>query len=367
MFIRQPLFNPDASESSSRPLSPQKLKRLIDTAQSAAEKPVRSVMDKPVTPSSGNKHDYFSLAKYTWPNPNTADGLPYEHRDGIVNPEVETYDAPNWHRATGRIIDCTKAAILGGRDDLAKAAADQVHAWFLDPATRMTPHLRHAQFVPGTNDGRPYGIIDWSGSFPNLLETWLPFAPEVFTAQQHDDFAQWCGAFLDWLLDDPFACQAGEYANNHAVYYDTLIAYLCIALGRNDRARQILQRVPTKRITTQIEPDGRMPHELRRTKSLSYTVMNLNGFIRLATLAEHVDVDLWSWQSKDGRSLRGALMFLYEYLCGTEPWPYEQIEPPPYGRTLHLIQTAQRVYGEAFQVDRMMHRTNPDPRSMAAC
>src|SRR5438046_1678932 len=43
--------------------------------------PVLTVMHKPQTAASGNKHDYLSLMLYYWPNPDTADGLPYVYRD----------------------------------------------------------------------------------------------------------------------------------------------------------------------------------------------------------------------------------------------------------------------------------------------
>ena len=33
-----------------------------------------SVMDKPVTPASGDKHDYMSRATYWWPDPSKPDG-----------------------------------------------------------------------------------------------------------------------------------------------------------------------------------------------------------------------------------------------------------------------------------------------------
>src|SRR5262245_11940190 len=48
-----------------------------------------SVMDKQMLPPSGDKHDYMSMGTYWWPNPNTANGLPYIRRDGERNPEIE--------------------------------------------------------------------------------------------------------------------------------------------------------------------------------------------------------------------------------------------------------------------------------------
>ena len=63
------------------------LKKLQIGAERAQLGDTYSVTDKTLSPPSGNKHDYMSLAPYWWPNPNTANGLPYIRRDGVVNPE----------------------------------------------------------------------------------------------------------------------------------------------------------------------------------------------------------------------------------------------------------------------------------------
>ena len=47
-----------------------------DAAKALAMTPV-SVMDKEVTPPSGDKHDYMSQAPYWWPDPAKPDGRPY--------------------------------------------------------------------------------------------------------------------------------------------------------------------------------------------------------------------------------------------------------------------------------------------------
>src|SRR5689334_15784188 len=62
-----------------------------DAEKALGEKP-RSVMDKRLTPASGDKHDYMSVAPYYWPNPDTKDGLPYVHKDGQVNPARRSGD-----------------------------------------------------------------------------------------------------------------------------------------------------------------------------------------------------------------------------------------------------------------------------------
>lgn len=53
--------------------------------------------------------------------------------------------------------------------------------------------------------------------------------------------------------------------------------------------------------------------------------MNLDGLLQLARLAENVGVDLWSYQTKDGRSIRAALEFLYPYALEDRKWSYQQL------------------------------------------
>ncbi len=95
-------------------------------------------------------------------------------------------------------------------------------------------------------------------------------------------------------------------------------------LNNQKLATVVLREVGNKRIA-EIEPDGRQPLELARTKAWSYSVGNLAGLMALARLGEHVDVDLWSFESKDGRSISAALDFLAPYGVGEREWKYPQI------------------------------------------
>src|SRR5262249_55946102 len=44
----------------------------------------------------------------------------------------------------------------------------------------------------------------------------------------------------------------------------------------------------------------------------------------LARLGENVGVDLWSFQTKDGRGIRRALEYLVPFAMGKK-WPYQQL------------------------------------------
>src|SRR5215468_11203323 len=63
----------------------EKLQRDAEKARTAGP---FSVVNKAVSPPSGDKHDYMSQAPYFWPDPKKPDGLPYIRRDGERNPEI---------------------------------------------------------------------------------------------------------------------------------------------------------------------------------------------------------------------------------------------------------------------------------------
>ena len=63
-----------------------------------------------------------------------------------------------------------------------------------------------------------------------------------------------------------------------------------------------------------------------RTKSLSYSRMNLSAFQRLARLGEKVGVDLWNYETPDGRSIKKAQDFLAPYLRREKEWEYPQLK-----------------------------------------
>src|SRR3712207_1454899 len=64
------------------------LKLLLSNSSVALNRAPYTIVDKSMTPPSGDKHDYLSLATYWWPNPGTSTGLPYIKKDGQMNPEV---------------------------------------------------------------------------------------------------------------------------------------------------------------------------------------------------------------------------------------------------------------------------------------
>jgi Alginate lyase len=300
--------------------------RLRTDADTALKQPTLSVMDKGVAPPSGDKHDYLSWAPYWWPDPAKPNGLPYIRRDGEVNPEIQQVQD---HKNLDRVLAATHTLALAYyflvEERYAAHAAEILRAWFLNSQTRMNPNLAFGQGIRGVNTGRGTGLIETRGIYRLVDAVGLLAGSKAWTAADQKGMQDWCSRYLDWMLTSANGKDEAAAKNNHGTYYDVQIASLALFIGKRDLARQILEAVPHQRIEMQIEPDGRQPRELARTKSLGYSTMNLAGHFELALLAENVGVDLWSFQSADGRSIRKALDHLLPFVSGREKWPHEQI------------------------------------------
>ena len=328
------------------------LDKLLAEADDALTQGPWSVMDKAAAAPSGDKHDYASLSTYAWPDDSAPGGLPWVQRDGRRNPECDRYDRPALAAMGQAVETLALAGWLTGRRALADRAAQLLRVWFCLPQTRMNPHLRYGQFVPGAAEGNWWGIIDTSVTLPRLIDAvgLLP-ACGAWTDDDQAGLADWLERYMTWLIESDLGRQEADALNNHAVYYDVQLAILALVLGETDLARRVLADVPRRRIHTQIEPDGRQPQELRRTRSLDYTTMNLRGFLDLAALARHVGIDLWRYESPDGRGIRKALDWLVPYMDGLRAWPYEQILPVDRSAFVPILRRAALAYGDDRYAD----------------
>src|SRR5690349_2391277 len=92
-----------------------------------------SILNKGVTPPSGDKHDYMSQAPYFWPNPKTPNGLPYIRRDGERNPEINKItDHKSLDDLENSVETLALAYYFKGDEVYAAKAVQLLRAFFLD-------------------------------------------------------------------------------------------------------------------------------------------------------------------------------------------------------------------------------------------
>lgn len=302
-------------------------KKLIKDADKLLNAVPVSVMEKSQVPPSGDKHDYMSLGRYFWPDPNKPDGLPYLNRDGESNPEANTLpDHGNLARMASTVSTLSLAYHLSGNDSYAGQAARFLRTWFLDPATKMNPNLNFAQGVKGKNAGRPAGVIDSRGLAQVVDGIGLLAGYKGWSADDQQNLVRWFDQYLDWLLTSPNGKGEAKATNNHGVWYDVQASSIALFVGRHEVARRILDEARLQRVGKQIEPDGSQPRELARTTSQHYTAFNLEAFFALAAIGKNVDVDLWNYQTEDGRSIRKGLDWVLPFARGEKEWSHKQIK-----------------------------------------
>ncbi len=315
-----------------------------------------SVVDNPLPKRGGAPNDYVSQAPYWWPDPEKPDGLPYIRRDGKTNPEHYESDRARIEWLCDTVTCLILWASSSGAERAACHAGKLLRCWFIDPATRMNPHLRYAQFIPGICEGRGIGLID-TGPLCHLLDALhhLPFNGN-WTPADLDGLKAWMAEYLDWLLEsEPGRDECGQH-NNHGMWYDAQVASFAIFCGRPETARRHIEAFTFSRIDSQIGADGSQPHELARTLSMSYCTFNLTGLAILAQLARQVGIDLWHRQRQDGHGIIPAIRWMLPYCLGEKAWRHRQIETFSRPSAAYLLSLAAQGTGDgefALAADRL--------------
>ena len=307
------------------------LKSLTKEADKFLDDKPLTVTDKKVASPSGDLRDHVSLAPYYWPNPKTADGLPYIRKDGEVNPESKNPDYTDDTRVLAlarRMKVLGMAYYLTSDEKYGSKAVEQVRVWFLDEKTKMNPHMKYAQGVRGESTGRGTGMMDGRHISMAADATALIVNSKAWKAGEREAAEAWFKEFFEWMINGELGKEEGESKNNHGTHYDAQIVRWALHVGRTEVAKEYLERAKEKRFALQIESDGKQPLELARTNSLSYSQFNLKALTSLAIMGEYVGVDLWSYKTTDGRCIAVALDYLMPYLdVPRKPWPYKQIVP----------------------------------------
>lgn len=324
------------------------LRQLRADAEQALTQPPLTVTDKTTYASSDVPNDYVSLAPYWWPDPGKDDGLPYIRRDGESNPEKDDPQFTDRMRVT-TIVKTVEtlgwAYCFLHEERYAAHAAAMIRVFFLDEATRMNPHLLYSQGIRGQCDGRWIGIID-TRNFVRILDAESILRHSAaWTQADHAALVSWFADFAEWLTTHEFGHKEAAMHNNHGTWYDVQVGSFAAYLGYDELLRQTLKRARS-RIDLHFDGEGKQPHELARTRSLSYSMMNLEGFMLLAFLGETAGIDLWGHRGPSGQSIQAGLDFLLPYVDPSRQWPYEQITPVNRAGLAPLLRMAEKAWGD---------------------
>ncbi len=334
------------------------MKKLTKDADKLLTQSPFTVTEKKVLPPSGDLHDYFSLATYYWPDPQKPGGLPYRNQDGLVNPERENsdrYDSTRLSRMVSTVDTLALAYRLTGKEVYAAKAVEFLKVWFINPDTCMNPNLNFGQGIPGRANGRSSGIIDTSILIRVVDAAKMLEGSISFPSKDQILLQNWFRLYLNWLLNSKLGRQEAAALNNHGVWYDAQTAAFALYTDQPELAARIVESAKAQRIGSQIEPDGAMPKEQSRTRSMHYSIYNLQAFITLARIGDKVGVNLWDYQSPDGREIQKAIDYLIPFLLQEKAWHFQTIiseNERGFARYLYLAdlhyQTAKYQEAEKF-------------------
>ena len=307
--------------------NPDLVEQIIKNSDKLLQKSISSVIDKEKPASSGDMHDYISCAPYYWPDSTNITG-PYIRKDGVSNIAVLTPDKKNMGTMSNSIIQLSLAYYFTSDEKYAAKAIENLKIWFLNSKTRMNPNMNFGQTISGrfNGKGRGAGLIE-TYRFVEMLDgvELLRKSPK-FTKTDQENLSKWFTAYLNWMMTSEVGSQEYNAKNNHGVAFDVQLTRVALFVGNEEIARKYINDFPSRRIFMQIEPDGKQPMELARTKALHYSVFNITHFLDMYLIAKTMNIDLLLVKSADNRSILKAIEFMAQFAGKPQSqFPYSQI------------------------------------------
>jgi hypothetical protein len=96
------------------------------------------------------------------------------------------------------------------------------------------------------------------------------------------------------------------------------------------------------RLDKQMDDNGKFPHEMERTISLHYSSFVMNAFFTIAQMADKTGIDLWSYISPSGKSLKKGFDQLLPYISKEKDWEGQQIKDFDFEDGFPLLMQGER-------------------------
>ncbi|KAG0189314.1 hypothetical protein DFQ28_003570 [Apophysomyces sp. BC1034] len=301
-----------------------------------------TVTNKSLTAPSHDKHDYVSLAKEYWPNGNGS-GLPYVYKNA-ENPEAGSVrDYALFRDLVKQTRFLSLAYYYFANETFAAKAVQRLEEWFTDPETRMNPNLQYANLIRGYNTGLARGIVEFD-EISDLLDFVVILQDSSsWPKEMNAQLRSWFSLYLQWLTQSPNGQYLDSQQEAHGTRYHVQQLALYRFLNITDKSAQLARNVSTM-IDQQLLSTGQQFHETVQADAWSGSVDNLRSLFRLARMAHLDGVDLYSYQSQDGKSLRKALDYLVGYAQNTSSWPFNSTMADKSKALTNLVEILEYAY-----------------------
>lgn len=284
-----------------------------------AEEPI-SVTASSSPRSAGGAHDFFSEGDYWWPDPKNPGG-PYVQRDGMSNPDNFVDHRRYLMRLSVQAPALAAAWKLTHDARYAKHAGRHLRAWFVDEATRMSPHLQYSQAIHGRATGRGTGVIDTIHLVEVARAVEVLEGSPAFSKSEAAGIKSWFADYLRWMTTHPYGIEERNAKNNHGTCWVMQAAAFARLTANRDVTAYCRDRYRTALAPSQIAADGSFPLEMSRTKPYGYSLFNLDAMSTICQILSTQEENLWAFELPDGRGIRKAVAFMAPYIRDKSKWP----------------------------------------------
>ncbi len=342
--------------------------RILQGAASHLTQSPTPITTLPCPRSPGTPHDFYSEADDYWPDPSNPTGPYVLHTTGSSNPDAFTAHRDALLNFSICVPALTAAFLITNEARYAQQAMTHLRAWFLDPATRMTPSLMYAQTIRPAKTGRFEGLVE-AVHLAEVVQC-LPFlaGSEALAATDLAAIKKWLAEYSDWLNNSRVAGLARDDRSHHGTSWLLQAAAIARLSEATDDAplTTLRHQFKSKTIRAQINADGTFPHELTTANPYRDTLFNLDMFAGVCLLLSTRFESVWDYELQDGPGMRTVIARLFPYIVDRGTWPYRAdakyftdlpIRPPS------LLFSA-RAYDRPEYAS-LWKTLNPDPANMA--
>jgi hypothetical protein len=269
--------------------------------------------------SAGGVHDFSSEGDYWWPDPKNPDG-PYIQRDGLTNPDNFVGHRQLLLRFV-RDFGILSGAYKVTRDEsYAAAAVKHLHAWFVDPATKMNPNLLYSQAIKGLYTGRSIGVIDTVHLAEVALGVEALRGSKALNKEEEAAVTGWFREYLTWISTHPYGVGESKADNNHGTCWTLQAACFAHLVGDQKMLAECRTRFKNIHLAKQMAPDGSFPREVARTKPYGYSIFVLDVTAGVAEVLSTPEENLVTFKLPDGRGILKGVEFLAPYIADKNAW-----------------------------------------------
>jgi len=186
------------------------------------------------------------------------------------------------------------------------------------------PHLLYAQAIKGKVTGRGIGIIDTIHLIEVSLAVKVIGDSGVYNTLEIKPIKAWFSQYLKWITTHKYGIKERDNGNNHSTCWAMQVAAFATLVDHKEQMLYCKNMLKNTLLPEQMAINGSFPKELARTKPYGYSIFNLDAMVGLAQLLSTEEDNLFTYQTKDGKSLKQGVQFLYPYLHDKNTWSFKK-------------------------------------------